>query len=569
MVNLTTLKLPNEVMFEHLVRLLENDPKPVIIDPRDGVQAGYPQLLADIRETRQRVYQTLPGDLFDNKGRISKDRPCIGVLTPTSYDFVVAALAILAMGGAIVPLGLRLLPEEAGELLQRSSATGILTSAKYEDLAHAIQAHGSSKGQSLPIMNISIYHGQHSRSKDLNIRAEIDPEMTIPEDTWSAILFTSGTSGPPKGVVHVRKLFNNNPLLQTEPITSLCYQPPHWISGFLLLLSRPLAGHPLVMSSGGCAELWESLRKGGIDGFWAVPTTWEKMKTHYDEVLKLLPAEETEEYLRGMKEVSTFRVTGAFATAQVRQFWRDIFGRPLECGFSSTELAGLGCTYLPGPDDGLGIERCIGEPHPNVSIKFTDGDSGELLVKGKGIFSHYLDNPAATEAAFDEEGYFRTGDSARLVGPNVVLDGRFKTDYIRTKGHRITIFEVESEIMKLPYVSEGYIFGAPDRDGDRLAALIRLEPTALKSRNTPDLRQLRVDLHKNLYAFQLPVALRFLRDGEDVPRTDTGKLIRRHTVAQYFVPNEDFTYGSDVETCDWNEPVADGVKAWDWGGTPY
>lgn len=200
----------------------------------------------------------------------------------------------------------------------------------------------------------------------------------------------------------------------------------------------------------------------------------------------------------------------------------------------------------------------------------------------------YLDNPAATEAAFDEEGYFRTGDSARLVGRNVVLDGRFKTDCkpiamslyapstqyltapdIRTKGHRITIFEVEAEIMKLPYVSEGYIVGAPDRDGERLAALIRLDPTAQKTGNVPDLRQLRVDLHKNLYAFQLPVALRFLRDGEDVPRTDTGKLVRRHTVQQYFAPDEDFTYGSDVETCEWNEPVADGVKAWDWGGTPY
>ncbi|KAA8652871.1 uncharacterized protein ATNIH1004_001780 [Aspergillus tanneri] len=557
MVNLTTLKLPNEPMFKGLVWLAENEPEPAIFDSRYGVEADIVQLLADVHQVRQLLYETLPEGLFDTQGRICKEKPFIGVLIPTSYDFIVAAVAILAVGGAIMPLGLNLLCEESSELLNRCSATGIVTNMEHHYRALQMQEHGRSHNKHWPIIPITTIYGSPAQRKNINIRPEVDPAMTITPNTPSAIIFTSGTSGPPKGVVHVRRLFNYT-TLRTEPKTSLCYQPAHWVSGFLLLICRPLCGHRLVISNSSWGDLWEALRKGGIHGFWGVPTTWEKMKTYFDENIKPQGPEMVQEYLRGIESLETIRVTGAFATPEVKNFWKDLFGRPMESGYSTTELGGMGISCVP--DTNHEIERCIGEPQPDVTVKLSDGDSGELLVKTPPIFSHYLNDPVATEAAFDSDGYFRTGEFVRQVGTQYVLD------VIRTKGHRISILEVESQLIALPYVSEGYVLEAADRDGDRVAALIRLRPDVLKS---PSVRQLRIDLHRTLYAFQLPTALRFLRDGEDVPRTDTGKLIRRRAAQTYFAPREDYSYPDEVETCDWHEEVGDGVKAWDWGGRPY
>lgn len=98
-------KLPNEPIFRRLVENNKTVHNVIIHDPSYGLNAKYPQLLHDILALRQRLYECLPVSMFDEKGRMKGDNPYILILSRGNYEFIVAAFSILALGGALVPLG--------------------------------------------------------------------------------------------------------------------------------------------------------------------------------------------------------------------------------------------------------------------------------------------------------------------------------------------------------------------------------------------------------------------------------------------------------------------------------
>jgi malonyl-CoA/methylmalonyl-CoA synthetase len=101
----STFKLPNEPIFKRLIENSKTISNVIIDDPTCDVRAGYSRLLHDIVALRQELYQALPGSLFEN-GVIRPDSPYILVQSPGNYEFIVACFAVLAFGGAIVPIGM-------------------------------------------------------------------------------------------------------------------------------------------------------------------------------------------------------------------------------------------------------------------------------------------------------------------------------------------------------------------------------------------------------------------------------------------------------------------------------
>lgn len=99
-------KLPNEPIFRRLLENSNSVPGIIINDPTCGVRADYAQLLRDIVVFRQQLYDKLPNDLFDEDGLIRPDSPYILIASPGNYEFIVASFAILAVGGALVPIGI-------------------------------------------------------------------------------------------------------------------------------------------------------------------------------------------------------------------------------------------------------------------------------------------------------------------------------------------------------------------------------------------------------------------------------------------------------------------------------
>ncbi|OQD90509.1 hypothetical protein PENANT_c001G09794 [Penicillium antarcticum] len=121
----------------------------------------------------------------------------------------------------------------------------------------------------------------------------------------------------------------------------------------------------------------------------------------------------------------------------------------------------------------------FGHPVSGTTVKLSQGDHGELLIKSPAVFSHYLNDLAATKAAFTDDGFYRTGDLVSREDTKYFFHGRASTDFIKYYGYRIPISALEQKLNELPGVREGYILAMPDVNcGYRAAALIRLTQDA-------------------------------------------------------------------------------------------
>ncbi|GFF36871.1 hypothetical protein IFM51744_03272 [Aspergillus udagawae] len=564
-------KLPNEPFFEHLVKSWNEVQHVVIHDPQNGVDADYTQLFTDVLNMRQAIYEALPRSMFDDKRIIVEESPFIFILAPGNYEFIVASFAILALGGALVPLSTSVLPEEAHDLLRRCNSSAILAAPQCLKRATEIQQYVDSQQdrRKVGIVPISIKYSTVSIPQ-----FEVDKGMTLAPTRPGLVMFTSGTTGPPKGVVHDRTIFYTRPGLTTDDVI-LSHRPVHWISGALPLIVGFMKGSRVEITEPDVKVIWERLRKGGVTRLTCGPPIYTKLMKHFQEVLSVLSPEERDEYVRGARGLRVAGVIGQVCAPSMLRFWREVIGKPLTIFYGSTEMASRALQGTADTD--AYIDRCIGRPVAGITVKLSEGDHGELLIKGQSMFSHYLNDEAATRAAFDDEGFYRTGDLVHRVGDQYVLDGRASTDFVRhLGGYKVPVLEVEAHLLELPYISEAYILSVPDlQNGARVAALIRLrvpKPShgALEwTEEQPkvDLRTIRSDLVDKLSKYKLPTALRILQDGETVPETRTGKPIRKQAVERYFPVSEDFALPAAVEVWDLTSPEQDRpARAWDWAG---
>lgn len=194
----------------------------------------------------------------------------------------------------------------------------------------------------------------------------------------------------------------------------------------------------------------------------------------------------------------------------------------------------------------------------------------------------YITDEERTRAAFDADGFYRTGDLVHRDGQGMfVFDGRASADcmfwslslsllltlaantVVRFNGLRVSVYEVESRLCDLPYLVEAYVLSIPDsRYGHRVGALVRLgarEPSRT-------LGTLRNDLAPVLATYKLPTVLRIVGTDEDLPRSPEGKLARKPALQRFFCPAGDGDLSDKAEV--WDLSVEDQVpqRAWDWGG---
>lgn len=528
--------LPNSPFFSRLLRYAHEDPPRLAIrDVKLQCEQTYLNLLNDVLMLRNVLRQHLTYDIVED---LSKGREVyIGIVAPGGYEFTVAMLAMLALGAAVVPMSVALPVEEAFYFVQKSRQVAILCSQSSQSLGLALASYVTTKrGSSLPCVTIA----SHLQKSALSAREmHISSDEFLDDNAASVVIFTSGTTGPPKGSVMRRAYIHDAALALADHYqithTDILQHvlPVHHATGLgVMFFPFLFSGACIEYRSGGFSPeyMWERWRKGDLTFFSGVPTMYMRMKRHFEQYLAKSP--HRADYVQGARQFRAMLCGTSALPSPIQSFWTDIRGgKRILTRYGATEF---GAVFKVRLEPGDTPDASVGEVAPGIEVKLSEGEEGEVLTKSASMFAKYLDDDAATAAAHDENGFFKTGDIARREGKYYFILGRASLDIIKSGGYKISALDIEREILALPYIEEVMVVGVEDEEfGQRVAALVSLRQD--QEQQELKISKLRADLRNRLTGYKLPTLLRIV-EGE-LPKTSTGKVLKRVLGPKFFPPN--------------------------------
>ncbi len=441
---------------------------------------------------REVAYRDLPGLIraaagaFIAAGVASGDR--VAIWAPNSVEWIVAALGAQAAGAALVPLNTRLKGREAGYILRASGAKLLLTVGEFlgtsypaliadedlPDLAATILLDGGAGGLA--------WQDFLDRGAEIAVAAVAARLAALDERDVCDILFTSGTTGNPKGAVTTH---GQNVRLYRAYGGRLGYGPD---DVFLII-------NPFFHSFGYKAGWLVALLHGATVLPHAVFDTTRVLERIQAERVTLLPGPPTifQSLLAGpwrAYDLSSLRVsiTGAASVpVTLIEEMRGTLGIDVVLtAYGLTETCGV-VTMCGADDDAETVANTAGRPLDGIEVRLVDGDgkdvaageAGELLVRGPNVMPGYFNDPAATAAAIDADGWLSTGDIAvRDARGNVKITDRAKDIFI-VGGFNAYPAEIEGLLAAHPAVLQSAVIGVPDeRLGEVPMAFVVLRPGA-------------------------------------------------------------------------------------------
>ncbi|KAL4878097.1 hypothetical protein BJY04DRAFT_221453 [Aspergillus karnatakaensis] len=534
-------KFPNDPIFTQLVGLRDSV-EGVLIHDDYGIDATAEDILHDIVALRNDLRRELPADWFDARGLLKPDAGRIATISLSGYYFLVGFFAIAALGGTCVVLPTTHAasapqPDEALRVMRMADAVYLLTEPN-ADREVAILKESAPDIHTIPIVRKAQY-----QSRTDTAIFEVNECLIIEPESPAIVIATSGTSsGEPKCVLVPRRAFFFDSDSESESDSEadesdrvfLAYRSVHWMGGCCGLLGRFLNGMKIhwPLRRREPAMFWDIFKTGTVTDISFPPSLFKSLQEYYYSSIRTLPDSEHEAFVAGARKLQNALVSGSTMDPATAQFWIELTGMNLQCAYGSTEL---GSTFQTDSDAPY-LDRCIGSPHADVEVKLSDGDEGELFVKSPRMFIRYLKNEPATNNAFDEDGFYKTGDLVRRVGENYFFEGRANVDFIHHFYLKISIPELESHLLALPYIHEAYILPVLDRESRGLAAaLVRLKPGHTST--SINLHRIRSDLStlSSRQEYSLPSLLYILQDGEEIPRsTGSDKVLKARALEKFF-----------------------------------
>jgi fatty-acyl-CoA synthase len=492
----------------------------------DGVleRVGY----ADIKERAQRLSQVLV-----DRGIGLGDR--VATLVWNSQAHVEAWYGIMGIGAACHTLNPRLTVEQTASILAQSEARILIVSADLVPLARQIVAH-------TPLQHMLVVDGEADldavRTEGVSITA-MAPLIAaasndiawggFDETTASGLCFTSGTTGAPKGVsyTHRSSYLHTSRLLQADVIgitaadTVLAMVPMFHANAWGLPFAAPAVGAKLVLPGrlADGASLAKLINSEGVTVAAGVPTVWLGLVEHLEACGGEVPT------------LKRILMGGAPMPPALMARLEERLGVAVQTSWGMTELSPLGA--MSSPCDSERTASVSGRPSVGIDMLLTDASGkalaqqrnveGHLRVRGCSVVERYLgDDKSATDA----DGWFDTGDLARIDDRgNLMITGRAK-ELIKSGGEWINPAEIEAIISALPQVSLAAVIARPDEKwGERPVLLVEMR----KNQTISD-DDLRASLRGRVASWWIPdVVVRV----PSMPRASTGKIDKLRLRSEY------------------------------------
>jgi malonyl-CoA/methylmalonyl-CoA synthetase len=343
------------------------------------------------------------------------------------------------------------------------------------------------------------------------------------------ILYTSGTTNKPKGVVtthinieaQISTLINAWEWSSNDRIT--CVLPLHHVHGIINVVGCSLwAGANCYFTTGFSPKLiFDLIEQGKLNVFMAVPTIYYKLIAY----VETLAMNEQNSLRESMKKFRLMVCGSAALPVSVMDKWVQISGHKLLERYGMTELG----MAISNPYHGDRKAGYVGIPLPGVQIKLADENfvqvedqmPGEILVKGANVFKEYWQRPEATQATFTNDGWFKTGDIAVIENGYYRIMGRQSVDIIKSGGYKISALEIEEVLRTNEMILDCAVVGIDDDEwGELIVAAIVLKPEFIKEFNDKKVSDWIVNY---IASYKKPRRYLILND---LPRNAMGKVVK-------------------------------------------
>ena len=447
----------------------------------------------------------------------------VAAISTSSAAYFAIYYGCARLGAILTPLSYLSAPDELRYVLEDFDPAVVLTSREFADGARAAAA------AAVPSTRVVSFGDEDDEWAGLI--AAVDPATEFPPpdpEGIHVVMYTSGTTGRPKGVCHTQHAHFVDGLQTAlgfglRPGDSYVVHAPSfhgacWDHAKLFLL---MDGFVVLLPRFEPQALMEAVSRYGISVLFGVPAVLRQVLNHptfadYD-----------------LSSVRMVLAGGALGASMVNREFEEALGRPLDFLqiYGLTE-AGPFATALP-PALAHAKPTSIGRPLPGVELAIVDpetgvelpvGDVGEIALRSSSIMLEYLRNPEATAAAL-RDGWLHTGDLGRRDedGDHFIVD-RLK-DMIRTGGENVYAAEVERVLLEHPDILEAAVVGLPDERWDErvVAALLPRDGVTI------DTDEVRAFCRERLAAYKVPKQVVVVAA---LPKTGLGKIAKHELRAE-------------------------------------
>jgi long-chain acyl-CoA synthetase len=427
--------------------------------------------------------------------------------------------AVWRIGAVVVPMNYLVGDEESAHIYQDSGAETVITSSQFLPKIEACRAKVPAI-KNVILIDKEVPKGYHSFWELVEGSSDELETVKTDDDELAALVYTSGTTGRPKGVMHSHYSLYRSAEVGSDSIAKLDRRvsvfvlPMCHIYGINCMNIGNIQGGWLsvILPSFSVEKVFEAIEKYKATSFAGVPTIYALML--------LYP--EPEKY--NLSSVQQWTSGSAPLSKETWQGFKDKFGAEILEGWALTESGGTGCIMPEGEPIKVGS---IGRPTPETEVKIIDNDGnvlpqgkeGELILRGPGLMKGYWNLPEETDDAL-RNGWLHTGDIGYVDEDGYFFITDRKKDLIIKGGENISPREIEEVLFTHPRVAEAAVVGIKDElYGEDIRAFVVLKPGEQAT-----VEEIIEHCRARLKTFKTPKELQFM---ESLPKNLVGKVERK------------------------------------------